>query len=204
MQRVDYKGSLHVYFLRNCIFPPPLERAHDARPHISFVYNHTPHEGRSAYGVPPILCQWIQNNCRRTAYDTWENLMSAIEAGEFAGLPENTYYSQRHVAYWHRKTQVQRFATISADSCVNMEALLKQDEKVGKSVYVDLTFRIRQYLYGQSLASISSGSFMSISQSTCRKSKKSSSMPHIMSAKRMLTFMQSSWMSLAPVFQSPL
>jgi len=136
MQRVDCKGSLHVYFLRNCMFPPPLERAHDARPHIAFVYNHTPHEGRSAYGVPPILREWIRNNCGRTPYDTWEKMMSAVEAGEFAGLPENAYYSQRHVAYWHRKAQVQRFATISADSWVNMEALLKQDEKVNRFISI--------------------------------------------------------------------
>ena len=54
--------------------------------------------------------------------------MSVIESGKFPEV-DKAYISAAHVLHWFRKFQIERHS-VSDDSWVNLEAMLKENPKV--------------------------------------------------------------------------
>jgi len=89
-------------------------------------FYHTVHPGRTQFGVPLKVRQWIQKNPRSTPFAQREELLLAIKRGEIPGIQLNSrFLCPSLIHYWWRKIYG-KTAYISDDPWENAAHLLRE------------------------------------------------------------------------------
>jgi hypothetical protein len=132
-KQFDCKGevkvsSFHRLNLRQVYF---LQRArHADYCDIAVEFCHTIHPGRSQFGVPLKVREWIQKNPRSTPLAQREELLLGIKRGEIPGIQLNSHFlSPTLIHFWWRKTYGNT-AYISEDQWENAAHMLQEHPSV--------------------------------------------------------------------------
>ena len=139
-KQFDCKGEVKVFSfykldLRQVYFMPVAHHADYCE--IAVKFHHITHPGRSQFGVPLKVREWIQKNPRSTPLTQREELLLAIKKGEIPGIQLNSrFLSPTLIHFWWRKTYG-RTAYISEDPWENAAHILQEHPLVSGIFYLN-------------------------------------------------------------------
>ena len=110
-----------------------LQTAHAVYCDIAVEFYHTVYPGRTQFGVPLKVREWIQKNPRSRPFAQWEELLLAIKRVEIPGIQLNSHFlCPSLIHYWWRKTYG-KTAYISDDPWENAAHILREHPFVQSS-----------------------------------------------------------------------